>query len=314
MTFESTNPPSSGAPRPSDDILVRVNIALLRTLQQYVPPEIQFQFDLPAKEKLPGEPTVCLFLYDIQEDLELRHGESRVYQTGDGKFAPGRVNIRCCYLVTYWEPAQSQPALANGQSMVVMNTVLNALLNLHLDREVEQYLQRPVSLQVIAPSERLSSLGNFWQSLGDRPRLSLGFTVTVPLELAVPDDEKPVPPVMQAGALSTPSATPVLEALAQTFRRALVAAVLPGLDGMPTARVQLERLAVSCLNDGSKLDVPARISVAGLLDSACHKAVTAWLGTPGSWPDAVKALHDAKVDTGGLTEIKPLKSGGQPVD
>ncbi|GEM77079.1 Pvc16 family protein [Vibrio sagamiensis] len=35
------------------------------------------------------------------------------------------------------------------------------------------------------PKEELNSLGNFWQALGDKPRMVLNYSVTLPIELEI---------------------------------------------------------------------------------------------------------------------------------
>jgi hypothetical protein len=57
-----------------------------------------------------------------------------------------------------------------------MNQVLNALINNRQLTGIPGAFTR-----VIPPKEELNSLGNFWQSLGNRPRLVLNYAVTVPV-------------------------------------------------------------------------------------------------------------------------------------
>nr|WP_083932329.1 Pvc16 family protein [Vibrio sagamiensis] len=39
--------------------------------------------------------------------------------------------------------------------------------------------------RVMPPKEELNSLGNFWQALGDKPRMVLNYSVTLPIELEI---------------------------------------------------------------------------------------------------------------------------------
>ncbi len=181
---------------PSVDVtLLKLNVLIQRALQDYFPQtkQIDFRFDLPEKtpeETGTGRATVSIFLYDIQEDLQMRSGESRRYNPATGKQAPGLVHVRCCYLLTYWpgseDPGYEKP---DNEPAWVMNRVLNALLNRRTFTEL------PGSYtQVIPPSEHLNSLGTFWQALGNKPRLCLSYSVTVPMQLQ-PANEKEVPPI-----------------------------------------------------------------------------------------------------------------------
>jgi hypothetical protein len=121
---------------------------------------------------------------------------------------------------------------------------------------------------VIAPTEHLSSLGNFWQSLGDRPRLCLNFQVTIPVKI-VPDQPIKAPPVF-----STELESSKWEQYDKSlpFKRALVKPVLQKSDvnRMPEVRAQLARLAITC--DYKKPNQPA-VHISGLLDQATNNAV-----------------------------------------
>jgi hypothetical protein len=170
-------------PIASDMTLIELNAAIEEALNVYLPGGVAVRFDLPQKDENPDVPTVCVFLYDIQEDLQLRMGESRQYVPSSGQLLPGYVNIRCCYLVTYFEPTQSTSSdspssRADSQALRIINNVLNALVN------QRSFPSLPGSyLRVIPPTEQLNSLGNFWQAVGNTPRLCLSYMVTVPLRL-----------------------------------------------------------------------------------------------------------------------------------
>ncbi|MBV8043291.1 Pvc16 family protein [Pluralibacter sp.] len=161
----------------SDDAIISVNQAILTALQEYVDDSVDIRFDLPEPDVPPSLPTVSVFLYDIYEDLQLRTAESRSYN--GSVLLPGRVNVCCNYLIMYWD----QPATDGGpnggpdnQATIIMNQVLNALINNRQLTGIPGAFTR-----VIPPKEELNSLGNFWQSLGNRPRLVLNYAVTVPV-------------------------------------------------------------------------------------------------------------------------------------
>jgi hypothetical protein len=178
-------------PIPSDETLINLNRSIESALNKYLPEGVAIRFDLPAKDENSDIPTVCVFLFDIQEDLQLRAGEGRQYVQATGKLLPGYVNIRCRYLITYFEPPQSKssdsPASrADSQALRMINNVLNALVN------QRTFLDLPGSYtQVIPPTEQLNSLGNFWQAVGNTPRLCLSYMVTVPLRLTDPQTYYP---------------------------------------------------------------------------------------------------------------------------
>lgn len=168
--------------------LVDVNKAMEVMLRKYLSVDVAIRFDLPDINATQSDAAVSVFLYDIYEDLQLRNSESRGYRTDTGRLSPGWVNIKCNYLVTYWEstaPAtdpgnpDSQP---DNQAIQVMSQVLAAFIN---NRQLPGI--PGAYTQVVPPKENLNSLGNFWQSLGNRPRLSLNYCITVPMSLSNED-------------------------------------------------------------------------------------------------------------------------------
>ncbi len=110
----------------------------------------------------------------------MRSGESRRYNDTTGKFAPGFVHVRCCYLFIYW-PGNSQDTKhdkPDSESSRAMNRVLNAVLSRRTFANLPGSYTR-----VIPPQEQLNSLGNFWQSMDNKPKLCLSYSVTVPVQL-----------------------------------------------------------------------------------------------------------------------------------
>lgn len=171
---------------PSNTTVIDVNRAIQDALQAYLDAAVSIRFDLPDPENLPADPVVSVFLYDMYEDLSLRAGEARTYSAG--VMLPGRVNVCCNYLITYWDNASSasndSPAGApDNQAMRVMNQVLNALINHRSLPSLPGAYTR-----VIPPRDGLFSLSGFWQSLGNRPRLLLNYSVTVPVTLKPSSD------------------------------------------------------------------------------------------------------------------------------
>lgn len=163
-----------------DMTVIDINKAIQRVLSAYLDPNVEIRFDLPDPENLPSEPVVSVFLYDIHEDLPLRTGNIRQYDHSSGYFVPGRINICCNYIITYWDSGKnsSHAKGADNQSLLVMNQVLNALLN---NRGL---VSTPgVMTKIIPPKDELNGLGNFWQALGNKPRLLLNYSVTTSMAL-----------------------------------------------------------------------------------------------------------------------------------
>lgn len=292
-------------PRDKDDSLLALNEAIWQALTRYLPADFygpgRIRFDMIGKDKLPSDPTVSVFLYDIQEDLELRHGQSRHYNPTSHVLSPGQVHVRCCYLLTYWEPADSAPEGFDtpSQQMQIINAALNAILNMQLPELPSAFVR------VIAPSEHLSSLGSFWQSMGDRPRLSLNFTVTIPIALGGKvADSGTIKPVLSVDAELTPQdASWEQEDRALQFKRALIAQVLSAYQASPhkkpdwvAVRAQLARLQVS-YRDGAS----PRMHVAGNVDTEVHTHVTQAINTLKS-----NTKNNLKADNVDTTDLRTV--------
>ncbi|WP_455872270.1 Pvc16 family protein [Serratia proteamaculans] len=177
----------------SDNAIIDINRAILSALYDYVDDSVEIRFDLPDPDSPPSGPTVSVFLYDIFEDLQLRVAESRQYN--GGVLLPGKVNVCCNYLIMYWDkPATegSPDKIPNNQATLVMNQVLNALINNRQLTAIPGAFTR-----VIPPKEELNSLGSFWQSLGNRPRLVLNYAVTVPVSQTARPADADVPQVVE---------------------------------------------------------------------------------------------------------------------
>ncbi|MFJ3368105.1 Pvc16 family protein [Pseudomonas sp. NPDC086251] len=186
------------APIESNMIVIEINKALQTALTNYLYPDVAVRFDLPDPENLPPSPVISVFLYDIYEDLELKMAESRAYI--GGVLQPAKVNVCCNYLITYWDSSQavsndSPSGAPDNQTMLVMNQVLNALIN---NRQLPSI--PGAYTRVIPPKdESLFSLGSFWQSLGNKPRLLLNYAVTVPVALT--NKNELIAPVQETGAV-----------------------------------------------------------------------------------------------------------------
>lgn len=171
-----------------DMTVININKEIKAMLTDYLAEEVEVRFDLPDPDNLPAEPVVSVFLYDIHEDLPLRTSNMRHYDAHKGMFTSGQVNISCNYLITYWDSGKNSGGIGNvdNQSIWVMNQVLNALLN---NRELGN-IPGTVT-KVIPPKDELNGLGNFWQALGNKPRLLLNYSVTTPMSLYGRPDRTP---------------------------------------------------------------------------------------------------------------------------
>lgn len=177
--------------------ILKLNIALEAVLRDSLTEQIVIRFDLPQLDTPVEQLTVSVFLYQLTEDLELREGEPRHYLKDDKKYEVANAYLRCSYLITYWDPTDGGESGQgpDSQQMQVISWITGALLN---NREL------PGSgclFSRLMPSEHLNSLGNFWQALGNRPRLCLTYDATIRVPLR--DNTPAVEPVITTAIVSS---------------------------------------------------------------------------------------------------------------
>ncbi|MGX5088819.1 DUF4255 domain-containing protein [Enterobacter sp. UPMP2052] len=240
-----------------------VNNAMNKMLRAYVNEDVAIRFDLPDVNATQSDAAISVFLYDIHEDLQLRTAGSRGFNAGTGRLSPGRANVKCSYLITYWEstgPAtdagnpDSQP---DNQAIKVMSQVLSALIN---NRQLADI--PGAYTQVIPPTENLNSLGNFWQALGNRPRLSLNYCVTVPISLS--DKGEEMTPVKSVSTTVEPKAPVSPQAISGVLREQLMVALGGDYDvRLAMTHVNLEASPVAASNE-SAADISVSLRVSGM--------------------------------------------------
>lgn len=174
--------------------------------------EAHIEFARPVKDYVPKAPqTICLFLYDIRENRELRSNElSRVKgDNGQSKLAPPPLRLDCSYLVTAW-PAQTANA---GGTDVDQETGQDPFLLEHLLlSEVLQVLARYPTIpadflqgkladppqefpppMITARADGLNNISEFWTAIGSNLRPSLSVKATITVQVSPPEVEaKPV--------------------------------------------------------------------------------------------------------------------------
>ncbi|PMY64820.1 MULTISPECIES: DUF4255 domain-containing protein [Pseudomonas] len=232
--------------RIADTTLIQVNKTIGTMLAEYLPSPVDIIFTLPDTGEPPAQPTISVFLYDVHEDLSLRTGASRQFSPSTGMLMPGSINVCCRYLITYWEmkasnSSDSPATMADSQAVLIMNDVLNALINARTYPGLSDFYGR-----VIPPSEQLNSLGNFWQSLGNKPRLCLTYEVTVPIALA---SRSPVlaPVKAVSAAIAQKPGIDFYRQAGTVVWEALVAALDAKSPLDDTARAQLKKVTVACV-------------------------------------------------------------------
>ncbi|MCT8341583.1 DUF4255 domain-containing protein [Photorhabdus kleinii] len=198
-----------------NNAIIEVNNALKDILSRYLN-NVDIRFDLPDIDSIPSKPTISVFLYDVHEDLQLRSAEPKRYNPVTNLLLPGWVNINYNYLITYWHSNKpsvdgcSPDSQPDNQAAKIMTSVLNALINHRQLPKIPSAYTR-----VIPPQENLNSLGNFWQALGNRPRLSLLYSITAPVKLQ--DMTNTIEPVMEISHSVDQKLNPVRSQISQAL-------------------------------------------------------------------------------------------------
>ncbi|MDE9518057.1 DUF4255 domain-containing protein [Xenorhabdus bovienii] len=279
----------------SANAIVEINKALQTVLQKYLDPEetktIDIRFDLPEVNSTQTIPTVSVFLYDVHEDLQLRQSEVSRLNKPSSRLYAGWVNLNCNYLLTYWE-AQTTGSGGDGpdsspdnQAAQVMTRILHALLN---NRELDGIAG--AYTRIIPPQENLNSLGNFWQALGNRPRLSLMYSVTVPLLL---DNSLPQTLVKTVSSDIIQSAVVDREALSRQLWQMLCEKMGAGAQ-QTLAGVTLECL-LRATDQNHAFAATINLKVSGFVDNRVQSSLEGILHQWAKSQDAVTRIDGAEI-------------------
>jgi hypothetical protein len=215
----------------------------------------EIEFARPLKDYKPKPPqTVCLFLYDIRENRELRSNEpSRV--TRDGKHLIERPPLRvdCSYLVTAWpaEAAKADPEKADQETAgdlvllehLLLSEVLQVLARFRvippelLQGKLAKPMQEIPPPLITAQAEGLSNISEFWTAIGSNLRPSLSVKATISMQASPPEVE----------------AKPVLERVFREDKptRLDIKGVVRDDKGAPVAgtRIMVQELGLSAISD-----------------------------------------------------------------
>lgn len=143
-------------------------------------------FDTPDdKFNPPNQRTVNFFLYDIQENRDLRNNESFIRRQPNGVVQQNLppVRVDCSYMVTAWSGnAESEHSLLGEVMKVLLRhpTLPDSVLTGTLAGQ-----KPPLPTSTLQPA-KLQSLGEFWQALGGKPKAALHYTVTIGVNPFVP--------------------------------------------------------------------------------------------------------------------------------
>ena len=161
--------------------LVEAELGITGVAVSFVGPDNDFP---PASVSLPA---ISFFLYDIREDRDLRSGVWEV-DRGAGTRQPPPARVSCSYLITAW-PTDTAPNPAEDEHRM-LGELLKVLLRYRTipTRYLQGELvgQEPPMPTRIMADNQLTSLGEFWQAMGGRPKASLHYGVTLSFDVSEP--------------------------------------------------------------------------------------------------------------------------------
>lgn len=149
--------------------------------------EDKIHFDIAAEQSPTPDKAVNLFLYDVRENRDLRSNEWQVERrSGMVTKQPPPVRVDCSYLITASAgDTQSEHDLLG----LVMETLLR------YPTLPDAILQGKLANQPLPTSSlgsgKLQSVGEYWQTIGGKPKATLHYTVTLSVQAQEPIEVGP---------------------------------------------------------------------------------------------------------------------------
>jgi Pvc16 N-terminal domain len=178
-----------------DELNKTLSELLRRKLPAELVEQVSISFATPGADFPPTWvtlPAINLFLYEVQENRELRTTEPRLERQADGTVmrTPPPLRADCHYLITAWAKSGIQYPEQDEHRM--LGEVLRVL---HRYREIPpEALQGslknqsfPVRAAVLQPAQQ-QPRGDFWQALGGKPRAAFHYTVTIGIDTREPEN------------------------------------------------------------------------------------------------------------------------------
>jgi hypothetical protein len=171
-----------------DDIDRTINALLVRDLPADLVSQVRISFAAPDNHFPPQSvtlPAIDIFLYDIRENLEVRTSERMTSQQTSNTHTSLQklpVHVSYSYLITAWSGSTSNP---DQDEHRLLGAVLQVLLRYRtIPAEVMQGKLAnliPLPKADIIQSDALQGRGDYWQSLGGRPKAFINYMLTVPM-------------------------------------------------------------------------------------------------------------------------------------
>ena len=203
-------------------------------------------FESPSRENAARltRPTLNVYLFDIQENRELRRDPWQHGREGDrGTKRRPPVRLQCSYMITAWssEVEDEHRLLAGAARALFRNPTLPAeVLEGALEGETE------IPSRVSAPDE-FKDVVDLWSVLDSDLKPSLRLVVTVPLELEVGEEG----PLVLERELRFPPPTGIEPPPPPRRHVSVSGRVVRGGQPVPAARVRMDRSSATTRVDGT---------------------------------------------------------------
>lgn len=170
-------------------------------------------FTVPDKDFTPGQPTLDLFLHEVQENRDLRDDQPWAQHLPGGGWTSTRAPLRvnCTYLVTAWSPKAGGLRAAEEHRLLGRSLLWLSSFPVIPDSYLQGSLANPAQpfplSTLVAQTREGQSMGEFWTALGIAPRPAFSLTVTVALQPFPDADTFPDVKAVQvrSGLLSDPA-------------------------------------------------------------------------------------------------------------
>jgi hypothetical protein len=151
------------------------------------PTEVDICFEMPDREWSASisKPTINVYLYDIQENHELRNNEWTAGRNNNGMATKRKppVRVDLSYLITVWTNDVTDQHRLLGHLLATLfryHELPEELLQGSL-REV----QWPIKASTAQPDGVLRNSADFWSALDNQLKPSINYVVTIPVDLDV---------------------------------------------------------------------------------------------------------------------------------
>jgi hypothetical protein len=145
-------------------------------------------FAAPDKDFAPGQPTLDLFLHEVQENRALRDVTPILQPVPAAGWQSERPPLRvdCTYLVTAWSPKSGALRAAEEHRLLGRALLWLGRFPVLPDQYAQGTLKTPPQpyplATAVAQTREGQSMGEFWTALGIAPRPAFSLTVTIAMQ------------------------------------------------------------------------------------------------------------------------------------